>query len=145
MLDGTRDVSEWDDEELYEGKIRNVKGHFSGPKPRLVPHSVHAELVKRNLGWVKHEFAHSLPKAMAVLNRIMDSPSAENADKLKAAEIVINRVMGKASEKLDINLGMVEAPWQKALRIAIVGTQQQLPEVIEGKVIPDDDEVIDPS
>lgn len=117
VLRGEDDLSEWSDEELLRGQRRNKNGKWGGRRPKLVPLALHRELNSRRLHEAKEILSDSIVRAAEVLREVMDDPDAENRDKLKAAEMVIKTVTGRADFELKI-----EAPpaaWQELIADSI--------------------------
>lgn len=110
LLRGDDDVREWDDEELLRGQSRDRNGHFRGRKPRIVPRHVHEELVRRRLAEAQHQLAYNLPRAIEIYVELMDGEDVDDAVRLRAADKVIERVMGKVPEK--IAMTVQQAPWE---------------------------------
>lgn len=143
VLEGKVGIDSWDDEELWEGRRRGKDGKFSAIKPKVVPAECHTELVRRKLSWAQHEFAENLTKAVGAICDIASDTSLPPGDRLKAATYITDRLLGKAPERVQVM--QVEAPWQRALNLAIVGSLEQAvarnasqePLVVEGEAIED--------
>ena len=49
-------------------------------------------------------------KAVAALTKILDDPDAKDSDKLRAAEIVLERLLGKAAQPIIAELHQTDEP-----------------------------------
>jgi len=101
LLDGTLTVHDLDDDEVRKMKVRSADGSFSGRGRRLPSHLIaafHAEQIKR----AKNVMHKSLVKAAKLLDAVIDDPEASRAEQLKAADMILNRVMGKAPETIRV-------------------------------------------
>jgi hypothetical protein len=131
VYDGA-DLSDWDDAELLEGRKKDRRGHFTGRKPKLVPAALHRELTKRRFQRAQALLADSLVDCVQMLRAIVNDKKADEADRIKAAEIILDRVMGKAKEHVQLD---IEAqPWQRIIASAIVASEPN-GDVVEGKVV----------
>lgn len=140
LLDGRDNVEDWDDDELRHGYRKSKDGTFSGRPPALVPLKAYKELLRRRLRETEQIMVDSLPAAARTLQAIMESPFAEDRDRIKAAQLLIERVMGKAIERVELGLN-ADPPWMEALKGGIVDVDE--PEVIDvdsEEVIWDDEE-----
>jgi hypothetical protein len=145
VIRGEDDLSEWSDRELEYG-TRRLKGNRWPPKPKVVATQVHDELVRRRLKKGIHLLRTSTVDAVRVLIKIVRDEEASNRDRLKAAELILDRALGKAPEHVNVSLGPDLAPWQQMMAdsIVMVGTEEQaaLPpaptpddDVIEGEIV----------
>jgi hypothetical protein len=123
ILAGEVDLSEWDDEELLRGQRRNRNGNFQGRPPKVVPKQLHDELVRRTLEYANEELRSNLQSAVQMLTSIATDPRAEDRDKIKAIEMVMNRVMGKAPDRVELTAQV--KPYEEVLRGGVV---RDLPE-----------------
>jgi hypothetical protein len=118
LLEDPSSVKDWDDEEIRRGQRRNKLGRFAGPKPKVVPNEVYQEFVRRTLKRSQEELQKHLPMVIDELIAIAQNPAAEDRDRLKAMEMVMNRVLGKEPLKVDMNVET--PPWQMAMSVSIV-------------------------
>ena len=133
MLD-LEDLTEWDDEEIAHGQRRDRRGKFPGPPPKILPRALHDEMVRRTLSKAQELMRENLVKAVEALTQIATDDLADEKDRLKAIELIMNRVMGKEPQKVEVT---AQAKWELALASAIV----PLPEALEtpaGEDEPDD-------
>lgn len=117
ILRGELDIGTWSDEELIRGQRRAVTGQFKGRPPKVVPKAIHDELVRRKLSKAYDLLKDSLVDAVVLLRTVVTDPDAQYADRIKAAKIIMDRVLGKATERVE--LGFQEPPWATALRSAL--------------------------
>lgn len=117
ILTGMDDLSEWDDEELRMGQRRDKNGRFQSRRPTIVPKALHDEMVRRTLYNANEKMRDSLEDAITELVHIATSEACEAKDRLRAISMILDRVMGKAADKVEIS-GTV--PWLLALQGGIV-------------------------
>lgn len=118
IITGQEDLSEWDDEELRRGQRRDRNGRFQGAPPKVVPKAVHDELVKRTLSKAQQIMHDSLEDAVTMLKDIATNPLVEEKDRLRAINMIMDRVMGKPQEKIEVKSDT--PPWQVAIQAGIV-------------------------
>jgi hypothetical protein len=120
VLTGEDDLSEWDDEELRQGRRRAASGTWRGRKPTVVPKALHDELVRRTLDQAAILLRDNLGAAVEVLVELVTDEGIEAKDRLRAVQMIMDRVMGKAPDKVELTAEM--KPWEIALRGGIVNT-----------------------
>lgn len=137
VLDGTADLSSWDDEELLRGQRKDRNGRFTGIKPKVVPQAVHAERIRRTMSKAYDLLKESTYDAVTVLREVMLDEDAPTAYRVQAAELVLNRVLGKSTERLEVKWDEPPA-WMKAIEGAVVGFMNgDGQDIIEAEVIAD--------
>ena len=104
ILDGSMDLTAWSDEELMRGQRRSKRGTWEGRPPRLVPKAIHDELVRRKMSKAHDILRDSIVRAAEVLREILDDKNADAAVRLKAAGMLLDRGLGKATERVEISL-----------------------------------------
>lgn len=123
VLTGVDDLSDWDDEELRRGRRRcRIKGSrwfgkFQGSDPIVVPKALHDELVKRTLDKANKLFQENLLAAVEVLVDLCTDTSVEPRDRLKAVQMITERVMGKPKDTVEFT---GDKKWELALTGGIV-------------------------
>lgn len=102
--------SELDNEELARLQCRDKNGTFIGGKPAVIPRDVvqmHArELLARNDKLMKEVIL----KSTQVFIDIIDDDMASDADRMKAAQYLQDRVMGKTPDKVELKAEL--KPWE---------------------------------
>lgn len=120
LLAGDIEVRELDDDELRKGKCRDRLGEFAGPDqlwPRKIAQQRTAELLRRG-----QDRATSLvPSMMKVLMGIALDPLAKEADRIKAANILLERGAGRVTEHVVVHSS---DPWQDILDGVIYDGQE---------------------
>ena len=102
ILAGDEDLREWDEEELRRGQRKSEGGSFHGTPPKVVPLAVHQELVRRQMTRATELFRDNLYAAVEVLCEIATNPDAPASDRIKASSMIVERVMGKAPERVEL-------------------------------------------
>lgn len=116
ILNGDDDLSTWDEDELLEGRRKNKHGKFVGIKPKLVPTAIHNEIARRQMEQAVVEMRHSLVPAVRLLREVVENEEADYGYRIKAAQLIIERVMGKATERIQVEMA---PPWAVALQALI--------------------------
>ncbi len=120
ILSGQTDLTTWTEEELLRGQRRNKNGGWNGRAPAVVPMAVHDELVRRKMSQAHELLRDNLVAATEVLIELATDEDVESATRLKAATTILDRVLGKAPETVNLELNK---PWQIALNAGIVSVR----------------------
>ncbi len=114
-----QNYEEWTTDELRRGRRANPPGssHFQGPDPKLVTKECAREFTKRIFTEAEAALRDGIPKAIEMLNAIIEGADTKDADRLKAIEMLLNRTMGR--EALNVNVA-VDSPWLKVMAESIV-------------------------
>lgn len=136
-----QDVADWTDEELMQGARRTINGHRPSRIPHVIPTVVYMELVKRMVAKTQHRFAAELEVAVSEHIKIIKNKNTKDSTRLRAIEVIYDRVMGKAPEHVVHHTD--DAPWLKMISSAVVGNMDQARElegeIIDGEVVEDED------
>ncbi len=128
ILRGEDDLSEWSDAELERGQRRLRDGSFPSRRPQVIATQLHDELVRRRLGRTTKLLQRSTPQAIRLLVKIVRDEEASNRDRIKAAELILDRALGKAPQAVDLHIDTEKLqPWQRMMAESIVPTEQDLP------------------
>lgn len=101
LLDGTLTVQDLDDEEISKMKVRAKDGTLPGRGRKIPSHlaqQFHQEAIKR----ANAKFREALSAAVQTLADIATDPDVKEADRIKAANIIVDRVLGKAVETVRV-------------------------------------------
>lgn len=104
ILIGAEDLSVWSDEELVRGQRKDKNGRYQGRPPKVVPKALHDELVRRTLSKANELMRTNLEDAVAMLVAIATGADVDDKDKLKAIEMMMNRVMGREPVTLEADI-----------------------------------------
>jgi len=88
-----------------------------GKDPVVVPKVLHDELVKRTISKANSTMLENLNIAVDMLTSIVSGTDVEPKDKLTAIRMIMDRVMGKEPQKIEVG---GEAKWQVAIQAGIV-------------------------
>jgi hypothetical protein len=130
ILNGDEDLSSWTEAELEYGAKRGKDGRFR-KKPRVIAQAVHDELVRRKMTKAFSLLRESVHDSVALLRSIVLDPDADGALRVKCAETILDRVLGKPKESIALDVQAGQAPWQVALANAIVGSVEEASEILE--------------
>lgn len=136
VLTGEDDLSEWDDDELIRGQRKDKNGRFQGRRPLVVPMIIHQELVKRRLSQAAVIMRDNLVDVTQTVVDIALGADSEDKDRLKAAEIIMNRMMGKAPERVEFKLA--ESKMEAAFKAMLVPDEDD--DIVDAEVIEDDED-----
>lgn len=141
IMTGQEDLSVWSDEELKRGQRKDKNGRWQGRPPSIVPKAIHDEMVRRTMEKAATMMNDNLEAAVACLVDIVKGADVEDKDRIKAASMIIDRVMGRTPEKVELTAQV--KPWQTAVQGGIVRVPRSaLPAADEEDII-DVDEVED--
>jgi hypothetical protein len=140
IYDG-QSLDTWDDEELIRGRRRNKHGTFTGRPVQVVPAALLKELNRRRFSRAHALMADSLVDGALMLRSVINDKKADAADRIKAAELLFNRVLGKAHESVSLEVaGAAEAlPWQKLMASAIVASVEDAALMLDRERSADED------
>lgn len=127
ILRGEADLSSWSEEELIRGQKRGRNGRWTGRPPKVIAKAVHDELVKRKLTKAYELLNESIYDAVAVLVDVAKDTEADASVRIKAATEILNRTIGKPTEKVQVELGI----------------KTKFEEAFEAMIVPDDDHVME--
>ncbi|QFG10631.1 hypothetical protein HWC68_gp97 [Gordonia phage Gibbin] len=151
LVHGIIAVEDLDDEELARGQCRDENGRFSGKPPKAIPKDIHDALVRRLFERAREAFQAELLPAIQTLGELARSDAVEPADRIKAASLVIDRVMGKNAEVI---VHKQDAPWEVALKTITGGSRAESrrargldPEtgepMVDAEIIDEEDEYVE--
>lgn len=99
-------------EELARGQIMDKNGGFTGRPPAFVPRAFHDACIRELLARGKTLYKENYVKAIEAMTEIATSKTAKDADRMKAAQFVIERLEGKVPERVEISNA---DPWQQII------------------------------
>lgn len=109
-------------EELARGQLMDKNGNFQGRPPSFVPKAFHDACIKELLGRGRVLYKENYIKAISAMSEIASSKTAKDADRIKAAIFVIERLEGKVPDKLEIG---VTDPWQTIINGIIAEVDEE--------------------
>jgi hypothetical protein len=133
IVNGQVDLSAWSDEELIRGQRRSKRGKWEGKPPQLVPKAIHDELVRRKMVKAYDLLKKSTYAAVKTLIEVATDRKADPAVRVKAAETILDRTLGRPTESMKLDVSGLE-PWAKLIQastVNVVATE----EPIEGEVV----------
>lgn len=119
VIDNPDLLKEWDDEEIARGQKRDKNGRFTGNPPAVLPRAILEEQNRRSVRKANDKLARSVEDGVKALAEII-AHSDDDKARVKAIEIMMNRVMGKPEGTVNINHGLQDQPWMKALQAALL-------------------------
>lgn len=110
VINGSIPLSELDDEEIARMQLRDRNGGFSGKKPRLLPRELADRQTREVLLRNQRMLQEMILKTTQVYVDVVEDPNASTVDKMKAAEYLQNRFLGKVAER--VHLSAEVKPWE---------------------------------
>lgn len=101
LLSGQLSMQELDDKEVSKMRVRNADGTFGG-KRRHLPSHIYQQFQQEQLRRFHSKLRKGLDKVPEVIVDILLDPDANNSDRLKAAQMLQDRVLGKSPETVRI-------------------------------------------
>lgn len=140
ILLGEEDLSEWDDEELRQGRRRSKQGKFEGRPPKVIPRVVYLELVERMLAEGHLALLDMLRPTLHMLLQTVRGvkidpetgevetwtdddgdkhpiPFVPDPTQLKAGQEVLVRVLGKPEQTVSVRAE--KKPYQQVARVTV--------------------------
>lgn len=136
LLRGDVDISELDDEELARGQFRNSAGKFTGRGTEMVPRAMYTKMMNELFKRANEQMKTSLVDAVNVLTAIATDPDADPKDAMKAAQWLVERVMGKTPENVIIKQ---DKPWQSLLVNVTSDNPKDYEDFVKEEATSDDD------
>lgn len=144
LISGEADLADWDDEELLRGQAKSKRGKFEGRPPTMVPREVYAEWARRQMEAGFQDMLGDLREVVKAVRHIATDASVDETTRLRAAEMVLDRIYGKPKQAVDIGISEPEKYQQV---IEAVTVQRDLAddadadgEVIDAEVVEDDED-----
>ena len=95
--------------ELARGQLMDSRGGFTGRPPTLVPRAFHDACVRELMKRGREMYKENYIQAIQAMTDIATNKAVKEADRIKAATFVIERLEGKVPERLEV---VASAPWQ---------------------------------
>lgn len=135
LIEGEITVDDLDDEELMSGNFRDASGNLTGNRSKLIPKSVHQEVMRRILQRGQERIRSDYFNALDVVSDIMSDDQNDPAVRLRAANMIIERTAGKTPEKVELSL---EVKKYEQIATSII---REIPEDIEEAELVEDDDL----
>ena len=136
-------VDDLDDEEVLNFGFRMPGGQIY--RPRNIPRELVNEFTKALYDRALHEIKVNAVEAAKTLATIMMDPNNDANIRLKAAESILDRSIGKAPQQLNITAG---APWEEIFESITTATREQSRanrgNIIDAELAAPDDDVVLP-
>lgn len=103
FMAGRITVEDLDDEELSRGMLRSNDGSFRGRPPKVMPtemvQAMRREWLNRAQGKLREAL---LEKGIGTLVSLADDPMVDPGVRLRAAQTIMERTMGKVPDKIEV-------------------------------------------
>lgn len=139
FLRGEITVRDLDDEELKRGRFRDSDGKFRGRSASLIPSEFHEEVMRRMLERGTEKIQYDFMTAIETVVDVMNN-STDDAIRLRAANVIIERYAGKTADKIDLTVAV--KPWENTLKGIIKAPPPELLQlgIIDAEIVEDDEE-----
>lgn len=99
-------VATLDSSEIARGQLKDKAGHFRGRPPALVPRGFFDACRKELMKRAQSEYEKAYLAAIEAMTKIAkgEEMGAKPADKIKAAQFIIERLEGKTPERVEIKM-----------------------------------------
>lgn len=122
LCQGLISVEDLDDEELARGQCKGADGRFGQSPPRMIPKAIHDQMVQQLFVRANEQLRHDLLGAVKALGTIAHGEAFEPADRIKAATVIIDRVMGKTA---DVVIHKQDKPYEMILTSIAGGSRAE--------------------
>lgn len=122
LCQGLISVEDLDDEELARGQCKGADGRFGQTPPRMIPKAIHDQMVQQLFVRANDQLRHDLLGAVKALGVISSGEAFEPADRIKAATVIIDRVMGKTA---DVVIHKQDKPYEMILTSIAGGSRAE--------------------
>lgn len=103
LLNGTLSVEDLDDDELAQGRLKASDGTFRGRPPRVVPADLVQAMRREWLSRAEARLRDALmEKGIGTLVSLAENEDIDPAVRLRAADKIIERTMGKVPDRVHI-------------------------------------------
>jgi hypothetical protein len=103
FLAGKITVDDLDDEELSRGQLRSLDGSFRGRPPKVVPVELVQAMRREWLNRANAKLREALlEKGIGTLVALADDPNIDAGVRLRAAQTIMERTMGKVPDKVEV-------------------------------------------
>lgn len=107
-------IEEWDMEELANGRPRNSKGTFTGPKPKWISAQIHEQAMERYTAAVKTNMRHTTVDALDAIRNIIQNEDVDDkgkpivpaSTKLEASKFLLEHVVGKPTQRIESDVSV---------------------------------------
>lgn len=97
-------IDDLDDEELARGRLKDKNGRWSGRPPKAIPTDLANAMRKAWLGRAEERLRDALLQSgIGVLVKLADDVRIDPSVRLRAAEKIIERTMGKVPDKVMVS------------------------------------------
>jgi hypothetical protein len=100
LVDGDITVDDLDEEEIMMNRVKDKNGHFTGRPRDLIPRKISDQMRRRWLTLVQEKLNDQTELAVATLQDVMASRMAAAPARVRAAEIILERNLGKVPDKV---------------------------------------------
>lgn len=103
LAQGILKVEDLDDEELARGQLKDKNGVFTGRPPKLLPQELVQAMRREWLGRAESKLRAALMESgIGTLVDLAKNKNIDESVRLRAAQTIIERTMGKVPDKIEI-------------------------------------------
>lgn len=135
---GEVNLEQYTDEEILSGEITMADGRLL-PKPKVFPETFIREQERRGLAVARKKVREGALKSFDVVLDILEDDTAEDKDRLRAAEMLQNRFLGKADQRVHVQVDLDTDPRDLLLeRLLAARKGIAAGDVIDAEVVEED-------
>lgn len=123
LIDGDITVEDLDWDEVMAGKCKDKNGKFSGRPPDMMPKALLQAFRKEMEKRIQTQFDEGLEVALATLQDVMLSRLAAAPARVRAAEVWIERTVGKVPDKTQMTVEI--KPFEENIEGLLVDTDTE--------------------
>jgi len=109
--------------ELARGQIMDKNGRFTGRPPSMVPRAFFDACIRELLNRGSTLYKENYVDCIKAMTEIATTDGAKAADRIKAAQFVIERLEGKVPDRLEVHA--VDDPWQGLISGAVAEVAEE--------------------
>lgn len=118
LIDGKIKIEDLSDEEIFQGRLRDKNGGFTGRPPLAIPRQFHEAVVRELIKRAHKKMESQVQPMIQVLMDLAANPRTPADARYKAATYLMERVLGKVPDKQIITATI--AKWEQDLSGLVV-------------------------
>jgi len=139
LIDGSLELTDLDDEELYRGILRNADGYIRGTPPKAIPWVMHKAAMDHIGQRLERTITASMPDIVQGLidiatGGINDDTGIAMDVRVKAQTYLMDRILGRPTERREMDV-QVHAKWEQAFEGGSLVVDLDDPDIIDAELV----------